>query len=150
MESRRSGVAGKSRPPGRCQRGSLEKGRRHSWLVSSRTTAGARTSQKSAISRLHARLRRAKGNQRSEIEEQTAKSEYFGRNLWNLFSRFLSILLPLIAEHHPDCLRLAHQSFHRHCAGCACRSAINCCGRVRVIHTSSETCFDYILHLSFP
>src|SRR5438132_4952987 len=108
MESRRSGVASKSRPPGRCQRGSLEKGRRHSWLVSSPTTARARTSQKSAISRLHARLRRAKGNQRSEIEEQTAKSEYFGRNLSNLFSRFLSILLPLIAEHRPDCLRRAH------------------------------------------
>src|SRR5438445_6552265 len=109
MESRRSGVAGKSRPPGRCQRGSLEKGRRHSWLVSSRITAGARTSQKSAISRpAVAGLRRAKGNQRSEIEEQTAKSEYFGRNLSNLFSRFLSILLPLIAEHRPDCLRRAH------------------------------------------
>src|SRR6266852_5712573 len=123
MESRRSGVAGKSRPPGRCQRGSLEKGRRHSWLVSSRITAGARTSQKSAISRLHARLRRAKGNQRSEIEEQTAKSEYFGRNLSNLFSRFLSILLPLFAEHRPDCLRGAHQSFCRHPSGRERRSA---------------------------
>src|SRR5207237_9347267 len=118
MESRRSGVAGKSRPPGRCQRGSLENGRRHSWLVSSRTTAGARTSQKSAISRLHARLRRAKGNQRSEIEEQTAKSEYFGRNLSNLFSRFLSILLPLIAVHRPYFLRRSHQSFPLHIACC--------------------------------
>src|ERR1700738_1508301 len=108
MESRRSGVAGKSRPPGRRQRGSLENGRRHSWLVSSRTTAGASrgqrpetrgqrsaaTSRKSAIT-----------NQRSEIEKQTAESEHFGRNLSNLFSRFLSILLPLIAEHRPDCLR---------------------------------------------
>src|SRR5437879_13353781 len=100
MESRRSGVAGKSRPTGRCQRGSLEKGRRHSWLVSRRTTAGAKTSQKSAISRLHARLRRAKGNQPPEIEEQTAKAEYFDRNLPNVFSRSLSIPLPLLDGHH--------------------------------------------------
>src|SRR5882762_5965391 len=108
---------------------------------------GPARNQRSA---LRARLRRAKGNQRSEIEEQTAESEYFGRNLSNLFSRFLSILLPLIAEHRPDCLRRAHESFHRHRAGCECRFTNTRCGRVRLMHAHPANRSDSNLHCRHP
>src|SRR6267378_125975 len=118
MENRWSRPADESGAHGRCRPGrrsdiggggSLENRRRHSRSVSSRSPAGAERSQrsevgshKSAISRLRASLRRAGGSQRSEIEEQGAESEHFGRNISNLFSRVLPIPLPLVAEYRPD------------------------------------------------
>ena len=131
----------------------MENGRRHSRIVSSRTTAGSDKcggKRQSGSDRVARRSFRRHCGRHGHYNLQTAESEHFGRNLSNLFSRFLSILLPLIAEHCPDCLRGAHQSFHRHRTGRERRSANTRRRRGRIMHARAANCFGSSLYRRHP
>src|SRR6266478_968569 len=110
MENRWSCPANESGASGRCrlgrrnrfgEGGSLENRRRHSWSVSGRTATGAgkcrgkRQSGSDHVAR--GSLWQNRGRHGRHYNVKTAKSKRFGRDISNLFSRFLSILLPRVA-----------------------------------------------------
>src|SRR2546427_231851 len=118
MENRWSCPANESGAPGRCRLGrrshfgegsSLENRRRHSRSVSGRTATGAGKGrgkrQPGSDRAARGSLWQNRGRHGRHYNVKTAKSKHFGRDISNLFSRFLSILLPGVAEHRPDSLR---------------------------------------------
>src|SRR5438132_5760336 len=126
----------------------------HSRSVSGRTATGAgkdRGKRQSGSDRVaRGSLWQNRGRHGRHYNVKTAKSKHFGRNISNLFSRFLSILLPRVAEHRPDSLRGVDQSFHRHRAGPERRPANSRRHGFRIVHARAANCFDPGLHRRHP